>query len=119
LRDRGIVTQFSDEDLRSKKMLVSRSIEEMRSGIPIQPDLKTNEIIGIYDPLMYSGERRSRAEIQSEEHAGSLGEHLIEAPSDNRRQFAVNMTHTPAVVRENYFKRLIRAGDQMRQLSGR
>ncbi len=117
LRERGIETHLSDEDLKLKKILVSRSIEEMRNGIPVPPDLKTNEVIGLYDPLMYSSERRNRAEIQSAEHVGSLGEHTIQAPGDNRRQFAIHMTHTPAVVRENYFTRLIRAGEQMRQLA--
>jgi len=118
LRERGIRPHMTDQDIKAKKTLVSKSIDQLRNGIPIPENLKTNEIIGIYDPLMYSLSFQSEAAREGEEKKGSLQEHMVEAPSENRRQFAIAMTHTPAVVRENYFKRIIRAGESVRALRG-
>lgn len=96
LADKGIVKHISKEEIKNKQSLIWKSIKQLQNGTPVPEGLKTNEIIGIYDPLMYP------ANIESDKQ---------------RRKFGINMTHTPAVVRENYFRRLINTGDEMEKMS--
>ncbi|MFA5831026.1 MAG: hypothetical protein WC878_04325 [Candidatus Paceibacterota bacterium] len=131
LKEKGIEPRLGEEDVQNKSRVISKLLDELRNGIPIAEGLKTNEVIGIYDPLMYSGEFKLAAEQREWEEAGkhSLGESIVPsepasvrqpadygAAKENRRRFAINQTHTPAVVRENYFKRLIRAAEAMEKL---
>ena len=95
LAEKGITARLSKEDIENKQSLIWKSINQLRNGIPVAEGLKTNEVIGIYDPLMYP------ANLESD---------------GNRRKFGIMMTHTPAIVRENYFKRLINAGEEMKNL---
>jgi hypothetical protein len=96
LADKGIIANLSKEDIENKQSLIWKLINQLREGVSVPEGLKTNEVIGIYDPLMYP------ANIESE---------------DNRRKFGIKMTHTPAVVRENYFKRLINTGEEIEKIS--
>ena len=116
LEKKGISLKTGEEDLKNK--VISKFLDELRSGIPIPEGVKTNEVIGIYDPLMYSSEVKWASEKREWEEAGkhSLGESIIPTEEENRRRFAINQTHTPAVVRENYFKRLVKVAEEMESL---
>ena len=118
LEKKGITTKTGEEDLKNKNKVISKFLDELRSGIPIPENVKTNEVIGIYDPLMYSSEVKWASEKREWEEAGkhSLGQSIISTEEENRRRFAVNQTHTPAVVRENYFKRLVKVAESMEAL---
>jgi hypothetical protein len=114
LRSRGMELHISDDDLKAKRALVSKSIEQLRAGVPIPDYLRTNEVVGLYDPLMYSPSFHLNAIREAKARGGSLQEHMLPGPTGNRRQFAIRMTHTPMVIRKNYFRRLVRAGASMR-----
>jgi len=118
LKEKGIEPRLGEGDVRNKNQVISKLLDELRNGIPIPKELKTNEVIGIYDPLMYSGEVKLAAEKREWEEAGkhSLGASIIPSEEENRRRFAINQTHTPAVVRENYFKRLVKVAEEMEKL---
>ena len=90
-------------------------MNELRGGISVPKGLKTNEIVGIYDPLMYSSEFHKKSKEHAKEHKGSLGENIVPNKNENRRKFGVHETHTPKVVRENYFNRLIQTGEELKK----
>lgn len=92
LAQKGIHPHLSNEDIQNKKKLIWNSLNQLCEGVPVSKEIKTNEIIGIYDPLMYP------VSPESEE---------------NHRKFGIKMTHTPAIVRENYFKRLVKTAKMM------
>lgn len=116
---RGIAPQISAEEICMKKRLIDKLLVELRMGVPIPKGLKTNEVIGIHDFLMYAWEFQKKANSQRDRAAGSLGANIFPILEGGRRRFAINMTHTPAVVRENYFKRLIKVAETMHELSAR
>ncbi|TRZ51691.1 hypothetical protein D4R99_03995 [bacterium] len=118
LKEKGIEPHLSEEDLKNKNKVISKLLDELRNGVPIPSNLKTNEVIGIYDPLMYTTEVKWAAEKREWEEAGkhSLGQSIIPTEEENRRRFAINQTHTPSVVRENYFKRLVKVAEGMEKM---
>lgn len=117
LLDRGIARQISEDDIRIKRQLIDSLIRELRKGVPIPKYLKTNEVIGIYDPLMYSIAFHEKANCKRSIISGSLGANIFPSDEQNRRRFAIRMSHTPKVVRKNYFKRLLSAGQMIQELS--
>ncbi|MEI7480367.1 MAG: hypothetical protein WCJ59_01950, partial [bacterium] len=117
LREKGIDEHMSPEDIKNKKKVLSEALSQLRSGIPVPQGIQTNEIVGIFDPLMYSNEFRKQSNFHNLDHKGSLGEKIVPGEDENRRRFGINETHTPQVVRFNYFKRLIKVGEFLKELS--
>ena len=116
LQNKGIEKHLSDEDKRNKNAVLSKAMKEMLGGIPVPKWLNTNEIIGKYDPLMYSNEFRKEANAHEEEFKGSFGQNMVPTEEKNRRKFGINETHTPKVVRENYLKRIIHLGKELNKI---
>lgn len=111
--EKGITKSDDPEENKRKEEVIKKLLTELGKGMPIPEDLKTNEVVGIYDPLM-NGEFRERVKEMNEEWRGwGIGENIVPREDENRRQFAIKETHTPKVVRENYFKRLVRAAEAL------
>jgi hypothetical protein len=108
LLDRGIEPLIDDEGKSIKEMLIKKLINQFLDGVSIPLILQVNEIIGIYDPLSYSCDFQKKAHSQNNRAYGSLGANIVPSKEKSKRQFAIKMTHTPAVIRQNYFKRLIK-----------
>lgn len=117
LLGRGISQHTSEEDISVKRRLIAQLTHEFRVGVPIPERLKTNEVIGIYDPLMCSRDFQEEANYRRSRAPGSLGSNIVPSGEQGRRRFAIRMTHNPNVVRKNYFKRLIGVGQLIHKLS--
>lgn len=111
LLDRGIEPRISEVDIRIKSQLINKLINQLLEGTSIPIELKTNEVIGIYDPLVYTWGNQKVARTHHDRACGSLGANIVPSSEKCRRRFAIKMTHTPAVIRRNYFKRLIKAAE--------
>lgn len=119
LKEKGIEPHVSEEELREKNKVISKLLDELRNGVTVPEELKTNEVIGVFDPLMFSLENEWALEKREWEEAGkhSLGKSIMPSEDENHRKFVINQTHTPLVVRENYFKRLIKVGEVMEKMA--
>lgn len=117
LLDRGIEPLIGDEDTCIKMKLINKLINQFLDGVSIPSILKTNEVIGIYDPLAYSWDFQKKARFQNNRASGSFGANIVSSNERGKRRFAIKMTHTPAVIRQNYFKRLIKVAEIIQEFT--
>jgi hypothetical protein len=108
---KGIMPHMEPDQKAAKKKLLLGIIKQLVSGVPVDPTIKANEIIGLSDPLMYSRKRNKEAKRQKEKHGESLGAHTLPRTGENRRVFGIDMSHTIPFYRENELKRWDRVAD--------
>ena len=80
-------------------------VQKLIQGVPIDPNLVANKLVGTVDPTLYSMERNRKLTKQKEEHPNSLGSHTIRESHPNQRTFGVQMSHTIPFFRASEFKR--------------
>jgi len=101
----GITQRMGSEQKKLKTKGVRSIIKAISRGVPLPPGIKANEVIGIYDPLMFSFERKIQASKQEMEHGGTLGQNILKPGKDGERIFGVKMTHRIPFFRDNEFRR--------------
>jgi hypothetical protein len=116
MEEQGIRPNMSEAEQKAKKSLTSAMVGELREGIEVPEGLKTDQIVGMYDPLMYQREFSRSAKRHKERAKGSLGESMMSVPDSSHRQFAVKSAHNPEVTRKNYFERLVHLGEEIKNL---
>ena len=74
------------------------------SGAPLPEKIKVSETVGVYDPLMFSMDRKRQYDRRVTERAGSLGANILPSKK-GERIFGLKMTHRVPFFRNNEFKR--------------
>ncbi len=103
-----------DERQKKLKDSVVKSIRSklLGGGISVPNGIKTNQIVGEFDPLMYSPTRGLEFVTQNLMHPGSLGEDLIQSSTDpHARVFGAEMSHRVPFYRDTEFRRWDGAAD--------
>ena len=115
LAERGMPSQSSAEQVALKKEGIKETINSLRQGTPIPENLKVTKVVGLYDPLMYSGAPEKEMRKHKKEHEGSLGASMV-SKSKNQKTFGIDMHHTMPYFRENELKRLREAAKSLETL---
>src|SRR3989338_8177550 len=113
--ERSMPQVMSEEQVALKKQGIKEAINSLRAGTPIPEDLKVTNVVGLYDPLMYSCEFNKEMKAHKKEHRGSLGKSMV-SKSPGQRTFGINMHHTMPYLRENELNRFYQAAKSLKDL---
>jgi len=108
LKKEGIEAHMDEAQTERKNKVTSMMgsiVQKLIQGVPIDPNLVANKLVGTVDPTLYSMERNRKLTKQKEEHPNSLGSHTIRESHPNQRTFGVQMSHTIPFFRASEFKR--------------
>ena len=73
--EHGMPLVMSEEQVNLKKEGIKETVNALREGTPVPKGLKVTKVVGLADPLMYSGEFRKEAKEHKEEHLKTLKYH--------------------------------------------
>jgi hypothetical protein len=120
LAKRGVAKDMPPEQVALKKKAIRNIIDGLRDGVPIPDDVRVTEVVGLYDPTMFSHLTLEEAKAQRGEHEGTLGAVLLPRNEDepNRRRFGIKMGHAVPFFRENEIARLTRLGEDVASIAG-
>lgn len=105
LGEHGIVPDPDPEQKVRKQVVGAKILADLRNGMPLPDDVRVTEVVGTYDPSMYTGAFHEAASEQREAHAGSLGATFVKNEEGNRTA-AIAMNHVVPFWRENEMKRI-------------
>jgi hypothetical protein len=97
--------QLEPEQKKEKQQALGSMRNLGLAGIPVPSDLKVTEVVGVYDPLIYTPKRLEELKRAEHDHVGSLGQGLLARNTDDERIFGVRMSHQPPYYRESEFNR--------------
>lgn len=120
LQQKGITAHMDTEEAARKNKVTSLTgsiVQQLIRGVPINPNLRANKVVGTLDPTMYSRSRNSRLAEQKKDYSGSLGAHTIREDHPNQRTFGIKMSHTPPFFRESEFKKWDKIVESIQRLS--
>lgn len=110
MAEQGIPKNMDKEQETLKKEAISEIIGNLRDGVPLPPEVRSTEVVGMYDPTMFSTSALERAKTQREEHKGSLGAGLV-SDTPEHRKFSIAMGHTVPFFRENEMRRIAKTAN--------
>ena len=105
LNSRGIKEKMTDEDKKMKSEAIGLIIGKLKEGIDFSQDLKVTKVTGIMDPLTFSPEGYKTEKNRQAKLSGVLGKNISPRSEINRREFMINMTHTPDFFRDSEIRR--------------
>jgi len=105
LGKRGIIENMTASDKQMKTEAISAIISKLKEGVDFDKDLKVTKVTGTSDPLTFSLKEYRAEKAHQAESAGTLGANISPRNEENRREFAINQTHTPAFFRDSELKR--------------
>ena len=118
LSERGITVNMTDADKANKTEAIKSIIGKLKEGVDFNEDLKVTKVTGLLDPLTFSlGEYKNEKERQ-EKTADGLGKNIALRSEENRREFMISMTHTPAFFRDSELKRCYEVANLVQKLQG-
>jgi hypothetical protein len=113
--EKGMSPVMSTEQIALKKAGIKEAINSLRQGTPIPENIKVTKVVGLFDPLMYSGAFNKKIKKQRELQRGSLGESMI-TDAKNQNTFGIDMHHNMPYFRKNELNRLYRAAQSLQEL---
>jgi len=116
LKDKGIVTNISEEQQKMKKKAMIDIILAFRKEVKLKPETKVNEIYGLNDLSTKTSSLNNEVEEQVKLHGGSLGQNIAIPQRKNSRVFGVNTFHEIPWFRKNELKRIHKAVEVIRNL---
>jgi len=121
LAEKGIRADMSPEQSDLKKKSLSLILKNLTSGVPIPTYMKVTELIGTYDPLMYSPKFNKKVKEQKSKFKNKqnkpLGENIVaNEDNQNRRTFGVSTSHNIPLLRDSEFRRLKKAALSLAEL---
>jgi hypothetical protein len=116
LNKRGIRENMSEDDLKYKKEAIQSIIGHLRKGVEFNESLKVNKVSGNFDPLLFSVRNYLEEKKRREKSPNGLGKNIAPRSEKNRREFMINMTHTPAFFRDNELKRYYEVAKTLQNL---
>lgn len=122
---RGVPAHMDDEQAQYKKEIVGplgrnvpsgKLVRDLMTGVSMNENIKSNEIIGRRDPTLYSPLRHLQALAKGRKPA-SLGSSITPRTHRNRRVFGgVKMSHSLAFYRKNVMRRWDKAAEEIVRL---
>jgi hypothetical protein len=111
-------TRLKNEVIKGKGIISGRDgvINDLRKGIPVDPNLKLTEVRAIYDPVQYSSFFRRVAQGHRKRCPEGLGRNLVWF-SGNHRRSAISQAHTLVFFRENELRRMEKAAAALEWLN--
>jgi len=85
-------------------------------GLKPKPDTKVTEVYGLKDLTVATLGMVRGAALSKKQHAGKLGESLLERTNKNGRRFGADMIHLNPWFRENELRRMDELGRTMENL---
>jgi len=125
LAEMGIDAEMSQEQNILKKKAISKVMKSLVSGVPVPKDLKVTEVIGVFDPLMYSSlfnkkvkEQKGKFDpVKKDLDGAPLGENIIsDSNNTNRRTFGIQTSHSIPFLRNSEFQRIHKAARALADL---
>ncbi len=115
MAEQGISKNMSKEQEALKKEAIAEIIGNLRDGVPLPPEVRSTEVVGMYDPAMFQTSALEKAKTQREEHKGSLGAGLV-SDTPEHRKFAIAMGHSVPFFRENEMHRIAKTANAIDEL---
>lgn len=117
MQARGFEAHITDEQAEYKKKttgILGPLVKKLILGVELNESVKSNEIMGVKDPTLYSPSRHREA-LGKRRGAKTLGSVMTGRPHENRRVFGnIQMSHTiPFYGRKNEMKRWMRAAEAL------
>jgi hypothetical protein len=116
LKERGIITNISEEQQKMKKKAMLDIILAFRKEVKLKPETKVNEIYGLNDLSTKTSSLNNEVEEQIKSHGGSLGQNIAIPRRENSRVFGVNSFHEIPWFRKNELKRIHKAVEVINNL---
>jgi len=116
LKKRGLAEKITDADKKMKKEAISVIIGKLKEGVDFSQDLKVTKVTGTLDPLIFSPKEYQAEKKRQIETADGLGKNIAPRSEDNRREFMMNTTHTPAFFRDSELKRCYETASLVKKL---
>ena len=114
------VKRMDGEQVERKKGVIKNIVDQLVRGVPVPDGLKVNEIMGNYDPLLFSFERKQEVEDHAKKLdttglSSSIGAFTLprREGKGNERVFSVNMSHRLPFYRENELVRYDNLADKL------
>ncbi len=116
LSERGITVNMTDEDKKRKTEAISAIIGKLKKGVDFSQDLKVTKVTGLLDPLTFSLQEYKAEKKRQKEAAPGLGRNIAPRSEDNRREFIINQTHTPAFFSDSELRRCYEVANLVQKL---
>lgn len=112
----GMKEKASAEEIKIKKKVMRSIIFALGRGLKPKPDTKVTEVYGLKDLTVATLGMVRGAALSKKQHAGKLGESLLERTNKNGRRFGADMIHLNPWFRENELRRMDELGRTMENL---
>ncbi len=116
LSKRGIEKNMTDSDKQMKTECISAIIGKLKKGVEFDKSLKVTKVTGILDPLTFLLKEYKVEKERQSEIVDGLGKNISPRSEENRREFMINQTHTPAFFRDSELKRYYETASLVQEL---
>lgn len=119
LNERGIMENMTDSDKKIKTEAINSIISKLKEGVDFDENLKVTKVTGILDPLTFSPKEYKTEKDRQEKLAGTLAQNISPRTKENRREFMINQTHTPAFFRDSELKKYYETARRIENLKNK
>lgn len=116
---RGIKENMTDKDKKMKKEAIDFIVKKLIKGVDFSHDVKVTKVTGVLDPLTFSPKEYRDEKNRRIELSSGLGRNMAPRTEKNRREFMINMTHTPAFFRDSELKRYYKTASLVQELKSK